>query len=126
MPGLSNSVIVGNDWLTSNQAIIDYCNFAIKIRGRNVPESAVSFSRRIKEKIICEKRSDDFIHIQVIGYDGNKNQSNWSEKYTLWDDEGEIDFSIAHLFSINERPVDICENFKDRNPSIDNKIYDID
>lgn len=62
IPNLSNSIILGNDWLTTNRVVINYNKFEFLIQGRRVPDQWVSFSRMTSNEVVS--KHDNVAYIQ--------------------------------------------------------------
>lgn len=50
IPHLTSDMILGNDWMSRNDAIIDYKTTSIEIRGKRLAESSMAFERGASEQ----------------------------------------------------------------------------
>lgn len=79
VPHLSNPIILGNDWLLENRAIVDYEKKMIFIRGVPVDSSIVSFGNLSKVELDLSSAPDNIYYIQdltVIGNDNDNDNNN--------------------------------------------------
>ena len=96
VPRLSSSVILGNDWLMGNKAIIDYENLSLTIQGTPIPKSCISFDGLSSEKLVTTKRQDDITYIQTINTHFNTNDKKYyvdfrrDEEYLLTNCESNL------------------------------------
>ena len=77
VPRLSSSLILGNDWLMDNKAVIDYENLSLTIQGTPIPKSCISFDGMSYEKLVTTKRQDDITYIQIINTHFNTNDKEY-------------------------------------------------
>ena len=95
VPRLSSSVILGNDWLMGNKAVIDYENLSLTIQGISIPKSCVTFDGLSSERLVTTKRQDDITYIQIINSHSNTNDKGYyvdvrrDEEYLLGNCESE-------------------------------------
>lgn len=66
IPKLSSPIILGNDWLLKNGAIIDYHNARLVINGIVVSSSLVIFGQKLSKNMLYSKGYDDITYLQMI------------------------------------------------------------
>ena len=76
VPGLSNSVILGNDWFLSNQVVIDYEHISITVARVPVPKSLISFDGVPSRRLVVSKKEDDISYIQIVRANINEDVKN--------------------------------------------------
>ena len=65
VPGLSNQIILGNDWLLRNGVRVDYKEFSVYIDDFPVLQRLVTFDRTSFDKM-CISGEDDMAYIQTL------------------------------------------------------------
>lgn len=66
VPGLSNSLILGNDWFLKYRVIIDYQSCSFVVDGISVPESLVKFDGEPSKGLLLKEAQDDVQYIQSM------------------------------------------------------------
>lgn len=56
IPGLTSSLIVGNDWTDRNETILNYKAHNIEVRGKILSDSTVMFGRSASEILLCSQK----------------------------------------------------------------------
>lgn len=74
-------VLIGNDWLTLNNVIIDYPNGLIAIENYTFREPIVTFDRIIPELSNMNQNNDDVIYVQSLDKDFELNKLIDNEEF---------------------------------------------
>ena len=65
IPYLTSTIILGNDWMSRNEVVLNYKNKVVEVAGRVVSGSSVSFGRDAPETLVCS-RKDKKTYVYVI------------------------------------------------------------
>ena len=65
VPYLTSHVILGNDWMSRNEVILNYKDYSIEVGGRLLSRSTVIFERSASEALI-RSREDEITFIFVV------------------------------------------------------------
>lgn len=59
IPYLTSTVILGTDWMSRNEVILNYKNYTVEVGGSLLSNSLVRFDRGASETLICSKKDQD-------------------------------------------------------------------
>lgn len=65
VPGLSKNMILGNDWLLNNRAVLDYKNYSVILDSYLVSRKLTLYGRVASERILSSY-NDNFTFVQVV------------------------------------------------------------
>lgn len=86
IPFLTSTVILGNDWMSRNNVVLDYKNSKIEIAGKILSASTVIFERSASETLRCSQENNDTM-VFVINLSGIPKHKDSSKKNKLESNE---------------------------------------
>lgn len=65
IPCLTSNMIIGNDWMHQNKAVLDYDRMSLTVKGYIVPPELILFDRARSERVISTQQ-DDIVYVQIV------------------------------------------------------------
>lgn len=124
IPHLTSDMILGNDWMARNNAIIDYKTMSIEIRGKRLAQSSMAFERGASETLFCIQK-DKTVYVYVL----NSHELSILTEIGAQEDENpikiiEID-NNSEISVIESSEVPIVTKLMEKTDEIENSQKDV-